>query len=194
MYAEDAAKILAKASLFDARTIGAAEAQAWAEALSIADPPITVSDALVAVTRWYAEHEIGRIGPAGVIRGAHEIALDRRRNRRDQARDAALNRAIESRAVEALGTRDRSAEVNALVADLRRRIGPLARPEAMRRPEWVRADQRREAAATRRRIDPTGLGWCVACHRDGRLVLAEDPDTGSACREHSQDAPRASQD
>lgn len=186
---DEVARILAKCAAYDQRTVGEGDIRAWHEALNVAEPPIEIEDALISVARFYAERTEGRIRPAHVIEASHAMDLDRRQRARDEIRDRALERATEARAVEVVGTRDRADEVNQLLDDLRRRIGPRARPEVFRRPEWLRSDRARDAASVRRRVDPSGLGWCVECHRAGRMVLAVDPDAGSECREHSTDAP-----
>ncbi len=74
METRDAAIILAKCAAFDSRTIGRADAEAWADALTRSG--VTPDEALNAVGSWYAEHR-ERIMPADVS----QLARDARRKR-----------------------------------------------------------------------------------------------------------------
>jgi len=69
----EVARVLAKASAFDQRTIGETDVAAWHEILGRLD----YADALGAVTRHYTETR-ERIMPADVIRHARSIREDRR--------------------------------------------------------------------------------------------------------------------
>jgi hypothetical protein len=173
----DAARILALAAAYDARTIGEIEAVAWARALSLAEPSISIDDAMQAVTRWYA-NEAGRIRPVHVIEGAHAVARDRRRLAWEHSRQQAIEEAPTA------GLRpERSREVQRLLMALRATF-PRGRPEALRRAEWLRAERRRARDEQRQRVEITGLGWCVTCYRDQRVRPAMDPVAGSYCAEH----------
>lgn len=169
-----ASHILAKAQAFDRRNVTDAEVLVWAEALNTADPPIEEADALAAVTRWYATRGEGWIRPAHVIAGAHEVAELRRR----LAREHSHQLAIEAAPLEAVG--NRSERVKALLVELRGRLGP-GRPDALRRPEWSRAERRREQAQRHAQPAIGGTGFCVPCYRLGRVMLAKDPVAGSLC-------------
>lgn len=74
MTPSETAKVLAKASAFDQRTIGHADAMAWAEALD----DVALADALEAVTRHYRESE-HRVMPAHVRRHVEQIRRERAR-------------------------------------------------------------------------------------------------------------------
>jgi len=70
----DAARVLTKAAAFDQRTVGAADAIVWAEALD----EIGVDDALEAVTRHY-RGQTDRLMPAHVRRHVEQMRRDRTR-------------------------------------------------------------------------------------------------------------------
>jgi len=70
----DAAKVLTKAAAFDQRTIGHADAVAWAEALD----GVGLDDALAAVTAHYRE-ATSRLMPADVRRYTTVISRERLR-------------------------------------------------------------------------------------------------------------------
>lgn len=129
----ETAKVLAKASAYDQRTVGEMDVHAWHEVLH----DLHLGDALEAVGRHYAEHT-ERIMPAHVRRLALTIDRDRRRAGREETERA------ERLALEADPTRrDRSAEVRELIARLRYEL-PDGDPDKLRRPEWVETDRRRE--------------------------------------------------
>lgn len=69
----ETAKLLAKASAFDQRTVGTADVAAWHEVLADVD----FTDALVAVSRHYAEH-VERLMPAHVRAHVKTIRAQRR--------------------------------------------------------------------------------------------------------------------
>lgn len=121
----DAARVLTKAAAFDQRTIGAADAAAWFEALADVD----ATDALAAVTHHYRDSR-DRLMPADVRRLAIEA-----RNRRHTARESAI------RAIAAGPIKDRSAEVTALVQQV---ISNLPVVESDRIHERAKARARRE--------------------------------------------------
>jgi hypothetical protein len=128
----DTARVLAKAAAFDQRTVGEPDVLAWQEVLA----DIDFADALTAVSRHYAEHT-ERIMPAHVRRLALQIDRDRRRALREASeRDAQL--AIEADP----SRRDRSADVRALIAELRDRL-PDGDPDKLKRSEWIEIDRRR---------------------------------------------------
>lgn len=65
METRDAAILLAKCAAYDSRTIGRADAEAWAEAMTHAG--VGIEQALAAVSAYYAE-QCDRVMPADVIR------------------------------------------------------------------------------------------------------------------------------
>ena len=86
----EVARVLAKASAFDQRTIGEADVAAWYEIVARVD----LVDALIAVTRHYTETS-ARIMPADLLRHAKVAREDRRR--REVGRHAAPPLALPSR-------------------------------------------------------------------------------------------------
>lgn len=128
----DAARVLAKAAAYDARTIGDADVMAWSEALADVNP----ADALAAVTRHYQANDT-RLMPVHVLRIADEIRRERIR-RADSARATA---AIEAQRAEhpPVGVRNRSADVERLIAQVRVGLPDTGR-EAIRprEVEWER--------------------------------------------------------
>jgi hypothetical protein len=143
----EVAKLLAKAAAYDQRTIGQAHVMAWHEVLSDFD----LADSLTAVSRHYAEHT-ERLMPAHVRRLATEIDRERRRLAREQREES------ERLAIEAdPSRRDRSAEVRALIAELRDSL-PDGDPDKLRRPEvleWERQRAREAAEGPNPAYDPT---------------------------------------
>lgn len=135
----DAARVLAKAAAFDQRTVGDADIAAWAEALD----DIDLGDALAAVTRHYST-STDRLMPVHVIRIAADLVRARRRAERESREAAAAVAAIEASA----NTRDRSADVEALIAQVRVNLPDTGR-EAIRPREvaWERERRNRERAA-----------------------------------------------
>jgi hypothetical protein len=121
---EECAAVLAAAALRDNRTVGPADVLAWLQDIGDLDP----ADALAAVSRHYRE-TTERLMPAHVRRIATELGRERRRIHREHLERAAI-------AAEAADPtrRDRSAEVQALLDDLRERLGP-GKPDVFRRPE-----------------------------------------------------------
>ena len=89
MQPADAAILLAKCAAFDNRTVGRADAEAWAEALD----DVRLPDALAAVTVWYRDNR-ERIMPADVRRLVAEARHNARRALRMDHEDA--QRQIES--------------------------------------------------------------------------------------------------
>lgn len=136
MTPEEVGRVLAAAAARDNRTVGQVDVMAWWQDIGDLDP----ADALAAVSRHYRE-TTDRLMPAHVRRIAIEIDRDRRRVHRESLERAAIA------AEEADPTRrDRSAEVQALLDDLRERLTP-GRPDVLRRPEWVENDKRRDREA-----------------------------------------------
>lgn len=155
----DAARVLAKCSAYDQRTIGEADVAAWAEALNLANPPITAADALAAVAHWHAETtEDRRIRPAHVIQVAQQLAKRRAGAARRQQLD-------EQEALNAAETTDHSSDVVELVDALARKMG-TGDPTVLRRREWVEWERKQQRAARAaaepnpgfRRFPPPG-GW-----------------------------------
>lgn len=134
-----AARILAKASAYDQRTVGDADIAAWAEALNLANPPITLDDALAAVAAWHADNvEERRIRVAHVIRGAQHIAY-----RRAGAERAA--RLAELAELEAAEIEDHTEERDELLAKLAEKFG-TGDPAVLRRRERVAHERRQRMA------------------------------------------------
>lgn len=134
----EAAKLLAKAAAFDQRTIGRADALAWAEVLA----DISFDDALDAVTTHYAE-STERLMPAHVRR----IAVSRRNARHPST-------AIEGPPPVPLAQRSANGEIEQLRAIL------PAIPGILRRREWYEHDLARERhlrAVPNPDYDPTAL-------------------------------------
>ncbi|MFV2094843.1 hypothetical protein ACFHW1_05040 [Micromonospora sp. LOL_014] len=129
----DTARVLAKAAAFDQRTIGEADIAAWHEALADLDG----ADCLAAVTRHYATSE-KRLMPVHV----RAIAVEIRRERQQRDREADQRRQLAAYADNAVGVRDRSAEVGDLLARLAEKLGP-SDPTVLRRREWVRHERHR---------------------------------------------------
>lgn len=141
-----AARILAKASAYDQRTVGDSDIAAWHEALNLADPPITLDDALAAVARWHVENvDDRRIRIAHVIQGAQRIAY-----RRAGAERAA--RLAEQAEIEAAETEDHSEDRDELLAKLAEKFG-TGDPAVLRRREWVEHERRKQ----RRLAEPNPL-------------------------------------
>ena len=76
MKPSDAAVLLAKMSAFDQRTIGEADAEAWAEALG---DGVTLDDALDVVTDHYRASR-DRIMPADVLAAVRRVRVQRLRD------------------------------------------------------------------------------------------------------------------
>lgn len=111
---------------------------------------LELSDCREAVRRHFAS-TTDYLMPAHVRRQAAEI--DRERRRRAREADEAQQRALEAHSP----TRDRSVEVRALLAELRRRL-PAADERNVRRAEvidWDRARARLTAAVPNPHYDPT---------------------------------------
>lgn len=97
----ETARVLAKASAFDQRTVGQADVLAWHEALADLD----FADAMAAVTRHYADHT-ERIMPAHIRRAVvaarnsrphpHEVRELPSRYEEDAARNERLKRGLAS--------------------------------------------------------------------------------------------------
>jgi len=147
--------LLTLIATFDNRRFDDAVVVCWQEILG----SLTFDDARQAVFQHFGD-TAEWLMPAHVKRIVAEIDRDRRRVRREHLEQAAL-------ASEAADPtrRDRSAEVQALLDDLRERLGP-GKPNALRRPEWVEVDRQREREA---RAEPnpafTGVppedGWPI---------------------------------
>ena len=131
----------------DNRKFGDDTVIAWFEIL--ADLP--TGDCRAAVRRHFATSD-AYLMPVHVRRLATEIDHDRRRTTREE-REAAEQRAIEADPAR----RDRSAEVQALLAELRDKL-PTPPRDVLRRPEgaeWDRANARRLRAVPNPHYDPT---------------------------------------
>lgn len=102
----DVARVLTAAAARDGRTIGDADVLAWHQ--DIGD--LEYADALEAVSRHY-QHTTDRLMPAHL----RQLAGDIDRERRRAAREAAELEAKQRAAIDRGPTRDRSAEVTALV-------------------------------------------------------------------------------
>lgn len=138
MTPEEIGRILAAAAARDNRTVGVTDVMAWREDIGDLD----YRDALAAVSRHYRE-STDRLMPAHVRRLVAQIERDRwraaelRRYQEVAASIAALTPA-------APPTRDRKAEVDALIAELRDRLPP-GDPAKLRGPAW----RARHAGGTR---------------------------------------------
>lgn len=136
MNRSEVAMILTAAAARDRRTIGETDVLAWHEDIGDLDYDV----AREAISRHYRE-STDWVMPAHIRRHAATIVHDRRR---------AIREASEARALEAERNdptrRDRSAEVAAMVAELRDSL-PDADPNVLRRPEWVRAERTRRIEA-----------------------------------------------
>ena len=110
----DAAKILAKAAVYDRREIGKTEILAWAEALQ----GIELDEALKAVTNHYAT-STKWLMPAHIREGVKTLRIERDRiqNQLTQKRQA-----IEHRQYPKGSIRERNQEVAALLEDLSRKL------------------------------------------------------------------------
>lgn len=73
-------RVLAKASVFDFRTVAEADVMAWHEACGDLD----VDDALAAVTRWYRDRS-DRLMPSHLREAVKLVRADRARDARVQA-------------------------------------------------------------------------------------------------------------
>lgn len=146
MTPSEVARVLTKAAAYDSRTIGEADVLAWHEVLSEVD----LADGLAAVALHYAEHT-ERLMPAHVRRIANQLAKDRHRVEREARQRAA----VEAAAADPT-RRDRSAEVRALILELRDSL-PDGDPDKLRRPEvleWERGRARAERAEPNPLYDP----------------------------------------
>lgn len=101
----EVAKVLVKASAYDLRTVGEADVLAWHEVVG----RLALEDCLAAVTAHYTETE-RRVMPSDVRR----LAMRIRDERFSRERVAQRREAIEA----AAPTRERSVEVNALIAQV----------------------------------------------------------------------------
>lgn len=109
---------------------------AWQEIL--AEQPF--DDCRTAVINHFRENT-DYLMPVHVTRGAEQIDHDRRR----KAREAAEHRCLI--ALESDPTRrDRSADIQALITQLRAALPP-GNPDKLRRTEWLQADRRRTRRA-----------------------------------------------
>jgi hypothetical protein len=148
MDAREIARVLTKAAAFDLRTVGEGDILAWADAIGDLDLP----DALAAVSRHYRT-STERLMPAHIRRHVDEI---RRERIRAAQQDAAAEQALET-ARAAVPARDRKAEVDALIADLRDKLPPVDEHN-FRRAEvlgWERARARHLRAVPNPHYDPT---------------------------------------
>ena len=130
----EVARMLAAVQAFDRRTVGEADVGAWSLVLG----DVELDDALLAVTRHYAES-------TEWLMPAHLRALvaDIRRERRRAINQERAARALE--AERARPTTDRSAELEALLTELRDRL-PKGDRDALRygHKKWRQARERRE--------------------------------------------------
>jgi len=76
----DTAAVLAKAAIFDFRTVGEADVMAWHEIIGDLD----AADALAGVTRWYRDRA-DRLMPAHLREAVGLVQADRRRDARLKA-------------------------------------------------------------------------------------------------------------
>lgn len=132
----EVARMLAAVQAFDRRTVGEADVAAWHRVLV----GVELADALEAVARHYGV-SVEWLMPAHVRTLVAEI----RRERRHAIQQAVAARALE--AEQARPTRDRSAELEQLLTELRDRL-PKGDPDALRHghKKWRQADERRERA------------------------------------------------
>lgn len=151
----EVARLLAKASAFDRRTIGAAEVAVWHEVLAAVD----FADGLEAVTRHHTQTDKWLM-PVHVRRLAAQI----RRERRDRIARAAQVRAIEAEQTEAdrRPLRDRSPELQAFVGEVRGAL-PAGDPDSLRwgHKHWRQIRQRAQRAAQAEpnpHYDPAAVG------------------------------------
>lgn len=127
--------LLTLASTLDNRRFDDATVVAWHEIL--ADLPFV--DCRAAVFAHFAE-ESAYLMPVHIRRRAVEADRIRRRDQR-LAIEAAESERL---ALEAVPTKDRSAEVTALIEELRDTLPPID-PSKFRRREWLGHDRRRAA-------------------------------------------------
>jgi hypothetical protein len=132
----EAAQVLAKAAAFDRRTVGEIDARAWAEVLG----HVSLDDALAAVTRHYAGSREW-IMPSDVREQVRQIHNDRSPGGGGLA-------AIAASAAPAVPLRDRSADVQRLVAQV---------VEALPTTETERSHTRAVARARREHGRPERL-------------------------------------
>lgn len=85
MRIQDTAAVLAKAAIFDFRTVGEADIMAWHEIVGELD----VTDALQAVTRWYRDRS-DRLMPSHLIEAVALVRSDRRKALRLAAAEAEM--------------------------------------------------------------------------------------------------------
>lgn len=104
MTPDEVARLLAKCSAFDQRTVGRADVLAWHEAIGDLDPEV----AMRAVSRWYRDND-ERINPARLRRAYVGVQSGDRRAHLDDAHDARLQ------AIDAAPRQDRTADVAALI-------------------------------------------------------------------------------
>lgn len=153
MTPDEAATVLATAAAFDNRTPSKIAPAAWAEALA----DIDVKDAQVAVSRHYSTSD-DYLKPVHIRRIVEDIVRERRREIRERKEQLALNA---ERATYALG-RDRSADIAALIAEVRTGL-PDTGPDVMRQRTAIELDRRRRQrntttnAAPNPLYDPTAL-------------------------------------
>lgn len=126
-------QLLTLIASYDNRRTGDETVRAWREVL--ADLPF--ADCRAAVVEHFANSD-AYLMPVHVRRGAVEFDRERRRLNREYLEQAA----IASQAADPT-RRDRSAEVQALLDDLRRRLPPVDETK-VRRAEWVENDKRRD--------------------------------------------------
>lgn len=147
--------LLTLIATYDNRRFDDAAVLAWAEIVS--DVPF--ADGRQAVVRHFSE-STAWLMPAHIRRFAAEFEHERRRANRERIERAAIAAEADDPT-----RRDRSPEVQALLDDLRERLGP-GKPDVFRRPEWVENDKRREREARAESnphyvaIPPEG-GWPV---------------------------------
>ena len=145
----DTARVLAKVQAYDRRTVGETDILAWHETIGDLD----YADALAAVSRHYRE-STQWLMPAHIVRGATEIADERRRANLRARADRELEQAPP------VATEDRSAEVRALLAELRDTLPPVD-PIKYRRAEvldWERQRDRDRWAQPNPHYDPSAEG------------------------------------
>jgi hypothetical protein len=167
--------VLQACQRYDSRTVADDDVAAWLAVFSAYAPAgLTVEDLERGVVAYYAQPyqrraTVGDILALGRERAESRVALLRQTHHQQ---------ALEAAPVQVTGNRSRGVE--ALLGQLRQRLRP-GRPEQLHRREVLRWDRQRGQQQDRRRFDPSGLGFCVPCSGIGRVRLATDPVSGSAC-------------
>lgn len=122
MTPSEVAKVLAKCSAYDLRTVGRADVSAWSEILG----DVLLVDALDAVTRYYRESS-NRAMPADVLRHSKAAKRDRLREERVRSDAIALPSKFETDEQRDARTAARMAEVRAEVRHPKPPVRPAYR-------------------------------------------------------------------